>query len=85
MTIHAAKSGDSTHWFDAFAAKNIKTHFAWMGNYPNAYTASNNYVINERIAQAITEYYEDLLVDKLTFLKNETISDTYHADWLKKQ
>ena len=80
----AAESGDSTHRFDEFAKHKIQTHFAWMGNYPNSYTANNNYVINERIARAVTEYYESLLVDKLTFLKNETISDEYHAEWLKK-
>ncbi len=81
----ADESGDSTHRFDEFAKHNIKTHFAWMGDHPNSYSASNDYVINERIARAITEYYEDLLVDRLTFLKNETISDTYHAEWLEKQ
>ena len=81
----AAESGESTGRFDAFAKANIKTHFAWMGNFPNSYTASTDYVMNERIARAITEYSEDRLVEKLTFLKNETISDEFHAEWLAKQ
>lgn len=81
----AAESGDSTHRFDEFSKHKINTHFAWMGNFPNSYGASNDYVMNERIARAVTEYYEDLLVDKLTFLKNEAISDEYHAEWLAKQ
>ena len=81
----ADESGLSVHRFDEFSKHKISTHFAWMGDYPNSYGASNDYVINERIARAITEYYENLLVDKLTFLKNETISDEYHAEWLAKQ
>ena len=81
----AAESGLSVHRFDEFANHKISTHFAWMGDYPNSYGASNDYVINERIARAITEAYEAMLVDKLTFLKNETISDEYHAEWLAKQ
>ena len=85
LDLIAAESGDSTHRFDDFAARNIKTHFAWMGNYPNSYTASTDYMINERIAKAVTEYCEDWLVQRLRFLKNETISDTYHAEWLAKQ
>ena len=81
----AEESGDSVHRFDEFAKHRIQTHFAWMGNYPNSYSASNDYVINERIARAVTEYYEGLLVDSLRFLKNETISDEYHKEWLAKQ
>jgi hypothetical protein len=81
----ADESGDSVHRFDEFAKHKIKTHFAWMGDYPNSYSASNDYVINERIARAVTEYYEGLLVDKLRLLKNETISDEYHKEWLAKQ
>lgn len=81
----ADESGDSTHRFDEFTKRKISTHFAWMGDHPNSYSASNDYVINDRIARAVTEYCEGMLVDKLTFLKNETISDTYHAEWLEKQ
>ena len=85
LDLIAAESGESTHRFDDFAARNIKTHFAWMGNYPNSYTASTDYMINERIAKAVTEFCEDRLVERLKFLKNETISDEFHAEWLAKQ
>ena len=85
LDLIAAESGDSTHRFDEFAARNIKTHFGWMGNYPNSYTASTDYMINERIAKAVTEQCEDVLVERLRFLKNETISDTFHEEWLAKQ
>jgi len=81
----AAESGESTHRFDAFSQNRIKTHFGWMGDYPNSYTASTDYMFNERIARAITEFYENLLVDQIRFLKNETISEEYHAEWLAKQ
>ena len=85
LDLIAAESGESTHRFDDFAARNIKTHFAWMGNYPNSYTASTDYMINERIARAVTEYCENSLVQRLKFLKEETISDTFHEEWLAKQ
>ena len=79
------ESGDSVHRFDAFSAHGISTHLAWMGNYPNSYTGANSYVLNERIAEAISKYYIDTLVDALHFLKNEHISDDYHAEWIQKQ
>lgn len=81
----ADESGDNTHRFDAFKEHGITTHFGWMGNYPNSYAGSNEYVLNDRIAKAFTEYYIDHLAKKFHFLKNETVSDEYHAQWLKKQ
>ena len=85
LDLISAESGDSTHRFDEFAYRNIKTHFAWMCNYPNSYTASTDYMINERIARAVTEYCENNLAQRLKFLKEETISDTFHEEWLAKQ
>lgn len=81
----ADENGDSTHRFDAFKQYGITTHFSWMGNYPNSYSASNDYVLNERIAKEFTKYYVDDMAKKFRFLKNETISDEYHAEWLAKQ
>ena len=81
----ADESGDSIHRFDAFKDSGITTHFSWMGNYPNSYSASNDYVLNERIAKAFTEFYINELAKKFHFLKNETISDEYHAEWLAKR
>ena len=79
------ESGDNIHRFDAFKNQGIKTHFAWMGDYPNSYTGDNNYILNERIARAFTECRIPQLAEKFRFLKNETISDEYHAEWIAKQ
>ena len=79
------ESGDSTHRFDAFSKHNISTHFSWMGNYPNSYTGSNEYVLNERIAKAFTTYNINKLAEAIRFLKEETISNEYQAEWLPKQ
>lgn len=79
------ESGESTHLFDSFNDLGISTHFAWMANYPNSYQAANDYVLNDRIAKAISEYLIDDMVEIFKFLKEEHISDDYHAQWLTKQ
>lgn len=79
------ESGDSVHRFDELAKHGITSPFAWMANYPNSYSGSNDYVFNERIARAIAEFYENKLAEIFRFLKNETISDEYHTEWLAKQ
>ncbi len=79
------ESGDSVRRFREFNDYGITTPLAWMANFPNSYTGSNDYVLNERIAKAFTEVQIDELAEVFAFLKNETISDIYHAEWLKKQ
>ena len=79
------QSGESTNRFDAFAQAGISTPMAWMANYPNSYQGTNDYVLNERIAKAFTEWNIDYLAERFRFLKNETISEEYHAEWLAKQ
>lgn len=81
----ADESGDSTHRFDDFKKHGIKTHFAWMGDYPNSYSGTNQYVLNERIAKAFSEHRIPKVAAQFRFLKNETISDEYFAEWRKKQ
>ena len=81
----SAENGDSIHRFDEFSKHKITSPFSWMADYPNSYSGSNDYTFNERIARAIAEFYPPKLVDSIRFLKNETISDTYHAEWLAKQ
>lgn len=81
----SAESGDNIHRFDEFSKHKITSPFGWMANYPNSYSGSNDYMFNERIARAITEFYPPKLAEAIRFLKNETISDEYHAEWLKKQ
>lgn len=80
-----ALSSASTHLFDGFSDHKITTPFSWMANYPNSYSGANDYAFNERIAKAIAEFYEPKLAELIRFLKNETVTDEYHAEWLKKQ
>lgn len=80
-----AESGDNIHRFDELTAHKITSPFAWMANYPNSYSGANDYAFNERIAKAIAEFYEPKLAELIRFLKNETVTDEYHAEWLKKQ
>ena len=41
--------------------------------------------MNERIAKALVRYSADQLKAQIRFLKTETISNEYHAEWLAKQ
>lgn len=79
------ESGDSIHRFDAFKEYGISTHFEWMGNYPNSYSASNDYVLNERIAKAMADDSVRGLAEAFRFLKTETISNEYQKEWLAKR
>ena len=81
----ADESGDSVHRFDEFSKHKIHTHLAWMADYPNSYHGTNQYILNERIAKAYSECCIAHLAETIRFLKNENISDTYHAEWLEKQ
>lgn len=79
------ESGSSIHRFDDFKKHGIHTHLAWMANYPNSYHGDNDYVLNERIARAFTEHRIPKMAERFRFLKNETVSDTYFAQWRAKQ
>ena len=79
------ESYESTHRFDEFSKLRINTPFAWMANYPNSYEGDMHDGMNERIARAMVEYSTDKLAEVLRFLKNETISDEYKKEWLRKQ
>ena len=79
------ESGDSIHRFDDISKNGITSPLEWIANYPNSYSGSNDYRFNDQIARAIAEYYPPKLAEAIRFLKNETISDEFHAEWLKKQ
>ncbi len=79
------ESGESTHRFDEFSVRKINTPFEWMANYPNSYQGDMHDGMNERIARAMVEYSVDSLAEVILFLKNETISAEYKAEWLEKQ
>ncbi len=80
-----AESGQSVHKFDAFSDLKINTPYAWMADYPNSYAGDMHEGMNERIARAMVEFSVDKLCSVVRFLKDETISDTYKTEWLKKQ
>lgn len=79
------ESGESVHRFDEFAARKILTPFSWMADYPNSYAGDAHEGMNERIARAMVDFSVDSLCEVIRFLKNETISDEYQKEWLKKQ
>jgi len=79
------ESNESTHRFDEFSKLNISTPFAWMANYPNSYEGDMHDGMNERIARAMVDYSTQKLVEVIRFLKNETVSDEYKTEWLRKQ
>ena len=79
------ESGDNVHLFDPITQHNLSSAFTWMANYPNSYSGSNDYKLNDRIAKAISEYYEKKLAETFRFLKEETVSEQYHTEWLAKQ
>lgn len=81
----ADESGSSVHRFDEFKKYKIQTHLAWMADYPNSYHGDNDYILNERIAKAFTEHRIPQMAERFRFLKNETVSDTYFAQWRAKQ
>ncbi len=80
-----SESGESVHRFDSFSEKKISTPFAWMADYPNSYAGDAHDGMNERIARAMVEFSTDALCDVIHFLKEETISNEYQEEWLKKQ
>jgi len=71
--------------FDAFSEFGLSTPFAWMGNYPNSYSADPFYHVNERFARAFGEKTVNDMAKMFKFVKEETISDTYLEEWLAKQ
>ena len=79
-----AESGKSTHRFDEFSKRKINSPFAWMADYPNSYAGDSHEGMNERIAGAMLEYSVTKAAEVFHFLKNETISEEYHKEWLSK-
>ena len=79
------ESGLSVERFAEFSKYNVSTPFAWMADYPNSYSGSYHEGLNERIARAQVEYASDKAASVFKFLKNETVSNEYHKEWLAKQ
>ncbi len=79
------ESNKSTHRFDEFSNLRINTPYAWMANFPNSYEGDMHDGMNERIARAMVDYSVKKLTEVLKFLKEETVSNEYKKEWLKKQ
>jgi len=77
--------GTSCHKFDEFSKHSLKTHFAWMGNFPYSLDGVFHEGMNERIAKAFGQWAVTKAADAFRFLKEETISDEYHKLWFAKQ
>lgn len=78
------RSGVSTRLFSEFGKHGIYTPFGWMGNYPDSYDGDYHEGMNERIAKAMGEKNTREMAEVFKFLKEETVSMTYHAEWRKK-
>ena len=79
------ESGLSTKRFQAFAEAGIQTHLSWMANYPNSYAGAYHPGLTETIGKAMVEVSKDNLKKQIKFLKEETISTEYLAEWMAKQ
>ena len=71
--------------FTKLSQNGINSPFTWMANCPNSYHCDNDFTTNERISRAVAENSVMVLKDKIKFLKDETISDTFHSQWRDKQ
>lgn len=85
LDLISSEDGLSIHRFDDFGKYGISTTFAWMANYPNSYSGANDYKLTEGIARALKDSAIQNMVKTIKFLKEETISNEYHAEWIKKQ
>ena len=82
---YRAVDGTSCHRFDEFTKRGIYTPFGWMGNFPNSLGCSYHDGLNPRIAKAIAQKTTEQSAEIFKFLREETISDEYHEEWLAKQ
>ncbi len=71
--------------FNEITKRGINSPLAWMADVPNSYDCDSNFTTNERISRAICENSVQVLAEKIKFLKEETISDEFFAQWRKKQ
>jgi len=82
---YRAVDGTSCHRFDEFTRHKIYTPFTWMGDYPNSLHCDYHDGLNERIAKAIAQKTTEESAAVFKFLREETVSDEYHKEWLAKQ
>lgn len=76
--------GSSTHLFDEFQRLKIKSPMIWGGSYPNAFEGDSHPGINARIARAYAEKTIATTAEVIRFLKEETVSMAYFAQYQQK-
>ena len=80
-----ADESSSNHRFDPLTKMGTSPALALMANFPNSYAASNQYNLNPRISKAISACCIRRVAEMIRFLKEETLSLEYRAEWLAKQ
>jgi len=78
-------NGLSTHRFDEFSKLGIYSPFGWMANYPDSFVGEYYDGLNERIAKAMFDCYVEKLAEVIKFMKEDTVAEEYHKEWLAKQ
>ena len=77
--------GRSTHHLSHLTQMGFSTHFDWMSSYPNSLSSDAHDGNNERIGKAVLDYAADKMALAFKVLKEDTVCDEYHKQWLSKQ
>lgn len=78
-------SGSSTHLFDHLSKAGFYSPHAWMANYPNSLASNYHDGNNERIAKSAVRFATDKMASAFKLIKEDTVLENYHNEWLKKQ
>ena len=78
-------SGESIHLFDHIEKKGIYSGFTWMANQPNSLDCTYHAGLNARIAKAMGQWKTETYADAFRTLRDETVTEEYHKQWLEKQ
>lgn len=81
----ASLEPDNNSAFAAYAALGLYIPFARFAERPGFVSFQKHEGLNARIAKALFELSASLLAESVRFLKEESVSDEYHAQWLAKQ
>ena len=77
--------GRPTHLLSHLSKIGISTHFDWMSSYPNSLASDAHDGNNERIGRSVVEYAADRMAEAFKVLKEDTVCEEYHRQWLAKQ
>ena len=77
--------GTSTHLLDHLTKIGLSTHFDWMSSYPNSLSSDAHDGNNERIGRSVVNFAADKMAHAFKVLKEDTVCEEYHKQWLAKQ